>query len=185
MRKRSVDGTASACGKDKTGGETDPASIDDAPDGNEELPGRNWRNGAGFARSPETSLAGITRIGCKGSLSASSRAAMREAPLFRQKSLEHKSGRRCKLGLPARRGGVRPSFFALCGTLAQCREYPSGDCARRRGHGAPSRGIKRQLSESLNNLRNWKTPCVETGFVEKQPAGKPVHQQESHGQHTN
>jgi hypothetical protein len=43
--------------------------------------GRDWRNGAGFARSPETSLAGITRIGCKGSLSASPRCRPFRPPM--------------------------------------------------------------------------------------------------------
>jgi hypothetical protein len=82
------------------------------------------------ARSPETSLAGITRIGCKGSLSASLvrlPADAREAPLFRQKLLNHESQSRCKPGLPAQRSacvggsGVLFRRHAHSGTMPRTR----------------------------------------------------------------
>ena len=59
-------------------------------------PGGNPGAPANAGRRPrlsETSRAGITRIGCEGSLSASVRHAPHtgEAPLFRQRRLDHKT----------------------------------------------------------------------------------------------
>src|SRR5471032_2469461 len=99
-------------------------------------------------RFPETSLAGITRIGCKGTLSASPRVSpsfprretRAEAPLFRHRSLKHKSETTRKRGGPLRaacvgrpalrkspgaRRGQDPTAFPFvrgARTLAQCRE---------------------------------------------------------------
>ena len=60
----------------------------------------------------ETSRAGITRIGCEGSLSASLRHVRHtgEAPLFRQRPLDHKT-----------REARKPRRAGPC-ALAQCLE---------------------------------------------------------------
>src|SRR5471030_2403257 len=73
------------------------------------VPAKYWKK-LETLRFPETSLAGITRIGCKGTLSASPRVSplfprretRAEAPLFRHRSLKHKSETTRKRGGPRR-----------------------------------------------------------------------------------
>ena len=101
-------------------------------------------------RFPETSLAGITRIGCKGFLSASSRAGSArnacEAPLFRRRSLKHESRSRRKPGIPG--------FFRRrqhSGTMPPTRSARRLD--GRIGRLPACRlSIKQQLREARNNL---------------------------------
>lgn len=74
-------------------------------------------NGQRGPAGSETSLAGITRIGCEGSFSASPRHVWTalEAPLFRRRPLDHKSGKRRKLSpcgkfaVGLRRSGTMPA----------------------------------------------------------------------------
>lgn len=114
-------------------------------------------------RFPETSLAGITRIGCKGTLSASprvsplfSRETRAEAPLFRHRSLKHKSETTRKrapphqgsAGEPAQTNWTAFPFVDAARTLAQCRECPSSSAAHAQG---PPLGCDSSAGPGLRN----------------------------------
>ena len=130
---------------------------------------------------PETSLAGITRIGCKGTLSASPRVlrsfkeqTRAETPLFRHRSLKHKSettrkrgdprgdrsGRRDPaLGMGPRGQTGRPSFRSWCAHSGTMPRTPGSSAAHAYASACRccmaivvSRArIKEQLSHARNN----------------------------------
>ncbi|ABN00690.1 hypothetical protein D512_18417 [Burkholderia pseudomallei MSHR1043] len=103
----------------------------------------------------ETSRAGITRIGCEGSLSASSRIrpcrlgrpGTREAPLFRRRSLDHKSGNGRKPRAAANSPGARRRWHNAAGNRR------AGGIVAARTSPRRSR-IKRRLRHARQNPRH-------------------------------
>jgi hypothetical protein len=99
---------------------------------------------------PETSRAGITRIGCKGSLSAlpprhEIMQPAGKAPLFRRRPLDHKSrGARKRAALHHARFDPAPIFCFVetdeARALAQCLDRTPRDRGAGGTHGRPRAG---------------------------------------------